>query len=410
MTNGAVTVDPARLTRRAAPAVIDIQRVLVDGDALPPQAGGLVRAVAGTKDLQVDYTSLSLAMPERANFKYRLRGLESDWHDAGPRRQAFYTNLGPGHYTFEVQGTNEDGIWSAKPTALSIEIPPTFVQSTGFRVLCALAVLIVIALVVRMRLRQIEARARERYRARLDERTRIAQDLHDTLLQGFQGLLLRFQRVAWGIPQELPARAEMERVLDQADEVVIDGRNRVTDLRLPPPDVGTLEQTLEALGRDLSGFHDASFGIRVDGTPRPLDACVHAELALVGREGLFNAFQHAKATAIALTMAYTDSALTISITDDGVGVPAETQLNGRSPGHWGLSGMRDRVAGVGGSFELRSTSGGGTGTGTGTGTEVVLSIPASRAYRQANRPPRLSGLSRWLRALMERALPRRAPG
>ncbi|HEY1397415.1 sensor histidine kinase [Roseateles sp.] len=402
MTNGVVTVDPARLTRSAAPAVLDIQRVLVNGTPLRPDVGGLVRAVAGTRDLQVDYTSLSLAMPERASFKYRLRGLETNWHEAGSRRQAFYTNLGPGNYTFEVQGTNEDGVWSAKPAALAIEIPPTFLQSTGFRVLCALAVLIAIALVVRMRLRQIEARARERYRARLDERTRIAQDLHDTLLQGFQGLLLRFQRVAWGIPDELPARAEMERVLDQADAVVIEGRNRVTDLRLPPPDAGTLEQTLEALGRDLSGFHDAAFRIHVEGTPRALDACVHAELALVGREGLFNAFQHAKATTIALTIAYTDAAFTIRIADDGVGVPPQTQVDGHSPGHWGLSGMRERVTGVGGSFELRSAPG--------EGTEVLLSIPAAQAYRRRDKPPRLPALQRWLRDLLGRALPTRAPG
>ncbi|ANH69180.1 hypothetical protein ABE85_19315 [Mitsuaria sp. 7] len=402
MTNGVVTVDPARLKRAAAPAVLDVQRVLVNGAPLTPQSGGLVRAVAGTKDLQVDYTSLSLAMPERANFKYRLRGLETTWHEAGARRQAFYTNLGPGNYTFEVQGTNEDGVWSAAPASFAIEIPPTFLQSTGFRVLCALAVLMAIALLVRMRLRQIEARARERYRARLDERTRIAQDLHDTLLQGFQGLLLRFQRVAWGIPDESPARAEMERALDQADAVVIEGRNRVTDLRLPPPDVGTLEQTLEALGKDLSGFHDAAFRFSVDGTPRLLDACVHAELALVGREGLFNAFQHAKATGIALTIAYTDATFTMKIADDGVGVPTATQVDGHSPGHWGLSGMRERVTRVGGSFELRSAPG--------AGTEVLLGIPAAQAYRRRDKPQRLPALQRWLRDLLGRALPTRAPG
>ena len=402
MTNGVVTVDPATLTRGDGPPAIDIQRVIVNGAPLQREQGGTLRAVAGTRDLQVDYTSMSLAMPERAVFRYRLRGLETAWHDAGPRRQAFYTNLGPGRYEFEVQASNDEVTWSAKPAALAIEIPPTFLQSTGFRVLCALAVLIAIALVVRMRLRQIEARARERYRARLDERTRIAQDLHDTLLQGFQGLLLRFQRVAWGIPGELPARAEMERVLDQADAVVIEGRNRVTDLRLPPPDAGTLEQTLEALGRDLSGFHDAAFRIHVEGAPRALDACVHAELALVGREGLFNAFQHAKATTITLTIAYTDATFTIRIADDGVGVPPQTQVDGHSPGHWGLSGMRERVTGVGGSFELRSAPG--------AGTEVLLSIPAAQAYRRRGKPPRLPELQRRLRDLLGRALPTRAPG
>ncbi|WP_431261326.1 triple tyrosine motif-containing protein [Roseateles chitinivorans] len=393
-----VVVDPAARTNAAPPPVIDIQRVSTNGLRVAPGPDGRVVPAAGTRDLQIDYTSLSLAMPERTRFKYRLRGLETDWHEAESRRQAFYSNLGPGHYVFEVLATNADGVWSRKPATRVVEIPPTFLQSTVFRLLCAVLVLALAAFLVLMRLRQLEARAAERYRTRLEERTRIAQDLHDTLLQGFQGLVLRFQRVAWGIPETLPARAEMERALDRADEIVIDGRYRITDLRQAPPGSRPLEQTLESLGNDLASFHDASFHLGVDGVPRPLDAGVCAELALVAREGLFNAFQHSKATRIGAHVSYSGPHFALRITDDGVGVPPEVQADGQRPGHWGLSGMRDRVTRVGGSFQLRSAPG--------DGTEILVSVPAAQAYPRVGERPAFTSLQRWIRALLGRVTPK----
>ncbi|HEY4081485.1 MAG TPA: two-component regulator propeller domain-containing protein [Burkholderiaceae bacterium] len=395
VTNGVVVVDPATLAGApAASTALQIQRVSASGTPVTPHQVGLVQPPAGTQDLQIDYTSLSLAMPERIRFKYRLSGLETSWHDAGARRQAYYSNLGPGRYVFEVLGTDADGVWSPKPATLAIEIPPTFVQSLTFRALCAVLALALIALLVLMRLRQLEARAAERYLARLNERTRIAQDLHDTLLQGFQGLVLRFQRVAWGIPEALPARAEMERVLDRADEIVIEGRHRVTDLRQEPSDSRPLEQTLESLGNDLASFHEASFEMRLDGESRPLAAGVHGELALVAREALFNAFQHSKATRIEAHVTYAETGLSMSVSDDGVGVPPQTQANGQRPGHWGLSGMRERVTRVGGSFALRSPPGGST--------QLVVSVPAAQAYLSAGENPGSASRLIWRMALFGR--------
>ncbi|WP_416760369.1 two-component regulator propeller domain-containing protein [Roseateles sp. So40a] len=392
LTNALVTIDPATLKNDTAPPAVDVQRVMVNGIALQPTKAHFVEADAGTRDLQIDYASMSLAVPERARFRYRLRGLETEWHDAGARRQAFYTNLGPGRYDFEVQATHDDIAWSATPAAMAIDIPPTFTQSKTFRVLCVLAALALIALLAWLRLRQLEGRALERYRARLEERTRIAQDLHDTLLQGFQGLLLRFQRVAWGIPNELPARAEMERVLDRADEIVIEGRHRITDLRQAPSDAGPLESALESLGKDLAEYHDARFTIEVEGTSRPLETCVRSELALVGREGLFNAFQHAQASCIALHLNYAETGFSLRIVDDGVGVPLQVQEEGQRPGHWGLSGMRERVLRLGGSFELRSAPG--------QGAEIIVSVPAALAYPSAVDRPVLSKLQRGAREML----------
>lgn len=397
LTNALVTIDPATLASDSAPPPVDIQRVVVNGAPLARAQPSLVQAAAGTRDLRIDFASLSLAEPERARFRYRLRGQETDWQDAGARRQAFYTNLGPGRYTFEVQASNDGRIWSRSPASLAVDIPPTFFQSATFRILCVLLAIGLIALLVQMRLRQVEARALERYRARLDERTRIAQDLHDTLLQGFQGLMLRFQRVAWGIPDELPARAEMERVLDRADEVVIEGRHRITDLRQAPSDSAPLERTLESLGHDLAGYHDVAFKVSVDGTSRPLEAGARAELALVAREGLFNAFQHARARHIEVHLSYAETGFTLRISDDGVGVPLQTQLDGQRPGHWGLSGMRERAVRIGGSFELQSAPG--------EGTTLSVHVPAERAYPGAQDRPVLSKLQRGARVVLGGSTP-----
>ena len=399
LTNALVTVDPATLTSTIGPPGLDVQRVIANGAPLPPGPGGLVHAAAGTRELQVDYAALSLAVPERARFQYRLRGLEADWHDAGARRQAFYTNLGPGRYDFEVRATNDGVAWSDKPATLAIEIPPTFVQSLVFKVLCGVLLVAAAALLVRMRLRQLEARALAQYRVRLEERTRIAQDLHDTLLQGFQGLLLRFQRVSRLI-DEPRARVELERVMTQADEVVIEGRDRVADLRASPPDAGPLEQTLEAQGRDLSGYHDSAFRLHVEGPSRALEPTARTELALVAREALFNAFQHSRAALIEMTLRYTDAAFELQLKDDGVGLPPDTLAQGRSAGHWGLSGMRERMERLGGRFELRSAAG--------EGTIVLLALPASRAFGRPGKPGAFEGIRGRAEDLLQRMLARQA--
>jgi len=207
---------------------------------------------------------------------------------------------------------------------------------------------------------------------RVSERERIARDLHDTLLQGFQGLMLRFQAIADGIPEHEPARQQLEQVLVRADEVLIEGRDRVAALRMPSASLGNLAQTLAGVGQDLAQNHPSRFSLVVQGEPRELVPLVHEEVCFTAREAMFNAFQHARATGVVVEIHYGERTFGLKVRDDGRGIPAGLLQDGAPDGHWGMAGMRERAQRAGGRLQVWSRPG--------AGTEVQLEVPADRAY------------------------------
>jgi hypothetical protein len=197
---GVAWIDPARIARNALPPPVSIRALTVNGQVRrDPRDLTLPK---GASKLQIDYTALSLSIPERVRFRYRLDGVDKDWVEAGGRRQAFYTNLKPGRYRFQVVAANNDGVWNDKGAVLAFEIPPTFVQTSLFRTLCVLALIGLLWGLYALRLRQVSDRIHGRLQDRMAERERIARELHDTLLQGIQGLMLRLQSVADQIPAD----------------------------------------------------------------------------------------------------------------------------------------------------------------------------------------------------------------
>lgn len=380
LVNGVVTLDPAAIPRNALAPLVHVQRVVGSSPSqgAPGEAGeaGEGRLPAGTIDLHIDYTATSLAVPERVQFRYRLVGQDRDWQDAGTRRRAFYTNLAPGRYRFEVQAANEDGVWSAAPALHAFEIPPTPTQTLWFRIGLALAALVLLALALRYRARKSARRAQERLTVRLQERKRISQDIHDTLLQGFHGLVLRLEAIAAALGKRPPAqsRRELDEVLDLAEQVIAEGRDRIAELRLAPPGA-RLEDMIEPLGQALARYRDAEFRLGVQGRPRPLQAALHDQIGLIAREALFNAFQHAEARRIEVEVDYGEAAYRVVVRDDGKGLPAEVLAGRAVPGHWGLPGMRERVERIGGLLRLGSDPAGGT--------SIEVSVPAERAYGPA---------------------------
>ncbi len=378
---GVAWIDPARIGHNPRPPTVLLRSFSAGGIDYRP--GARLELPARTRNLAVGYTATSLGIPERVGFRYRLAGVDETWQDVGARREAFYTNLSPGDYRFEVLAANENGVWSREPAVQTFHIRPVFYQTRWFLLSCLLLAAGSLWIVYLMRLRQLGRHIRSRLQERHAERERIARELHDTLLQSIQGLILRFQAVAETLPPLDPARSAMEHALQRADDVLVEGRDRVLDLRATAPDAGNLEELLAAAGQELATLSDAHLEICTTGTPEVLDPIVRDEIYRIGREAILNALRHAGADRVVVEVDYGRDELRIRVFDDGRGIDEKTLEHGRRPGHWGLHGMRERAERIGARLRLWSRPG--------AGTEVELRLPADRVYR-----PRLRH-SRWPR-------------
>jgi signal transduction histidine kinase len=380
-----VSIDPAAIDTNAVPPPVHIQSIASGGTTYSTATG--VRLPVGASNLQIKYTALSLSMPDRVRFRYRLDGVDAEWQEAGTRREAFYTNLGPGSYRFQVIAANNDGVWNDAGATLAFVIPAAYYQATWFRVLCTLAAAAAAWGMYRRHVRRLAVQMQGRIEERLTERERIARELHDTLLQGFQGLVLRFQAVATTIPSTDPSRTLMEDALARADDVLVEGRDRVRGLRGAASAVGDLAAALAQFGEQLARDASAEFSVVIEGEPRALHPVVRDEAYWIGREALVNAFHHAEARRVEVEIAFGSRDLRLRLRDDGRGLEPEVLKKGGRAEHWGLPGMRERASRIGGRLELWSRAG--------AGTEVELRVPSPTAYPPAERRHRPS---RWWRA------------
>lgn len=366
-TAGVMRITPGGLVRNDAPPPILIRAVSVGGRPVPATAA--VVLPAGTSRLQIDYAALSLRTPSRVRFRFRLAGVDEAWVEAGSRRTAFYNNLPPGQYRFTVVGANDDGVWNTMGASLDVTVRPTFWQSRLFLVLCLLAFAVMVWALYRIRLRAVTGRIRTRMNERIAERERIARELHDTLLQGVQGLILRFQLIVDDLPRGQPQRAPLEQALDAADEVLGQARDRVLDLRAADR-AEDLEAALSKLAQGGEG--GPPVGVFVEGHPRALDEIAADEVLAIVGEAVANARGHAGAGCIEIRVSFGPRRLTVSVVDDGRGMAPEILRAGGRHGHFGLAGMRERARTLNGRLVVDSRQG--------KGTRIVVTIPARTAY------------------------------
>ena len=366
---GLAYVDPANIARNALPPPVTIRSLTAAGRNWTV-ADGRIRLPAGTDRLQIDYTGLSLTDAKANRFRYRLEGADTAWTDAEGRRQALYTNLGPGTYHFRVLAANNDGVWNKDGAVLSFEIAPRFYQTIWFAMLCALGAGGLLWLLYRQRLRIIADRTRAGFEAQLSERERIARELHDTLLQGFQGLVLRLQAVAERLPRGGDARVALEGALDRADDVLLEGRDRVRALRETMEPV-MLRPRLSALAGEILP-DDIHVAIGENGRSRPVCAPVADEIAAIVAEALANTARHAHAAQVQVRIIHGLDRLTVTLRDDGIGLPAAVLAAGHRDGHFGLVGMRERATRLSGTLSITSNPD--------DGTHVTLVVPARLAY------------------------------
>jgi signal transduction histidine kinase len=366
-------VDPNHLPYNSVIPKVAIQDFYGDGRSYDPHS--TIQLPPLTRNLQIDFTAPSFVVPQRVRFRYRLEGWDAKWQDPGMRRQSFYTNLRPGPYRFSVSASNDDGVRDDKDASISFTILPAFYQTRWFYALAACGCVAILIALHKMRTRQVATQVRGRLEARLAERERIARELHDTLLQGVQGLIWRFQAATDRIPSGEPARQMMEQSLDRADRLLGESRDRVKDLRPLASSAANLAQALAVEGEQLAQLHPAEFRVSVQGAARDLHPLVHEEGLFIAREALSNAFQHANAREIEVELTYGDRELQVRIRDDGQGMRTDVQHAGGKTGHFGLIGMRERAEKLGAQLEIWSKPE--------TGTEVDLRVPARVAYGPA---------------------------
>ncbi|MGE8361011.1 sensor histidine kinase [Pseudomonas sp.] len=379
---GVVWIDPAAIEPLAGSPRILIDGFNVDGHSVPLDPPPTLSPES--RRIEISYSALSLSAQEDLNFSYRLDGVDTAWHPLDTNRSAVYSGLGPGTYRFRVIASDQAGVSSDHEAQLTFSIQPLFYQKPLFILLCVVLLAGLLWALHLLNMRRVAANLRARLEARHEERERIARELHDTLLQGVQGLVLSFQAASQLIDEQHPARARMERALDRADEVIAEGRDRVNDLRRLNQPAPALIDAFALLARDLEQDGSTAFSLDTRGTPLPLHPLVREESYLIGREAIVNALRHAGASRIAITIAYNRHTFDVSIVDDGRGIPQDYLPPNARPNHWGLCGMLERADKMGGRLLIRSGANGGT--------DIHLSVPAQTAYRY-----RPGWLQRWLR-------------
>jgi signal transduction histidine kinase/ligand-binding sensor domain-containing protein len=377
---GMSVIDPRQLPINKIPPPVHIEEVIADDKAHDVSSGLRLQLPPLIPHLEIGYTALSLVAPEKILFRLKLEGWDRDWQDVGNRRRAYYTNLSPGNYRFRVAASNNSGVWNETGASLDFSIAPAYYQTTWFQGSCVAAFLGLIWSLHRLRLHQIAQRFNAGLEARVNERTRIARELHDTLLQSFQALMFHFQAVNDLLPAGKQKEA-LEKVLDRADQAIVEGRNAIQNIRSSTTATNELAHAVTVLGEELAGSHDGetsptTFRVSVEGTPRDLRPILRDDIYRIAREALRNAFRHAQASQIEADITYGESLLRLRVRDDGKGIDPKHLHAGRD-GHWGLPGMRERAREIGAQFEMWSE--------VGAGTEVELRIPGSIAYETAGR-------------------------
>jgi len=357
--NGVAIVDPARIRSNSLPPPVVIEELVVDGNPLDISAGSEIPFRG--RQVHIKYTGLSLMVPERVRFKYRLDGLDRKWTETGSVRSVDYVNLWPGPYRFHVEACNNDGVWNLAGTSLAFRIEPYFYQTKWFAALCTLTLALIVRGIHLTRVRMLVTR----YEAIASERARLTRELHDSLLQGFVAVVYQLEAAARQIVSAPESgKQRLERAIDQADRALGEARRTMLAMRLPALENSTLPEALSRIADGLTQGTDIAFHLDVRGRVRQLPYDAQANVFLIGREAITNSVNHARPSRILAALTYSSKHVRLTVEDDGEGFDLEEGM--AKHGHWGMAGMRERAHQMGAAFSV------GSSPGHGTKVEVVV--------------------------------------
>jgi len=381
-------VRPRELMVNPLAPPVQIERLVANG--LSYDLSQPVRLPSSIRDLTIEYTALSFVAPETIHFRYRLQGQDGNWREVVNDRRVQYSNLAPGHYRFRVIANNNSGVWNERGAALDISIAPAYWQTLWFRAACTLLLVATLWLLYQARLLRIARTFERTLNARVAERTRIARDLHDTLLQSFHGLLLQFQAASHLFKQRPDeAKQLLDGAINQAAEAITEGRDAVQGLRSSVEESNNLAEAIGSLAKELAADQARSrpggstvgpidIRLNIDGIAQDLHPIVRDEIYRIAAEALRNAVQHSCGNRIEVQLHFGRRSLRLRVHDNGVGIDPDVVGAGGREGHFGLAGMRERAELAGGQLAIWSAPD--------VGTEVEFTVPATRVYAPARIP------------------------
>ncbi|HET6974995.1 MAG TPA: two-component regulator propeller domain-containing protein [Pyrinomonadaceae bacterium] len=363
-------IDPENLFKNDTPPLVVIEGLVADRKNY--SAIEKLRLPARTTGLEIDYTALSFSVPQKVLFRYKLDGYDVDWQEPGTRRQAIYSDLGPGTYTFHVIAANNDGVWNETGATLVFTIPPAWFQTIWFRLLCIVAAVLILFGLYRLRVRQIARVISLRFDERLAERTRLARDLHDTLLQTIHGCTMVANDALEKPADSDYMRRAMERLSTWLNQATEEGRAALNSLRTSTTERNDLAEGFRRATQDGLVPSSMTVDVAVVGAPKEMHPIVRDEVFRIGYEAIRNSIVHSNASSLRIELRY-EHDLLVSVKDNGVGIDPVIVTEGKTH-HFGLQGMRERAARIGGKLTLV--------TSPATGTEVIIIVPGSIVFRK----------------------------
>lgn len=371
MGHGIVAVDPAATMPAPFAPQVHVDEVAIDGVVQPNPLE--VTLDAGALRIDIRYTGVDLSHGPDARFRYRLDGFDSDWIDAGTQRLASYTRLAPGSYRFRVSARDVRGKWAPAESVVEVKVLAPFYLKGWFLMAVVLGLMSALWAYHRAILRTRSA-------AIHDERSRLARDIHDSLLQGFGGIALQLHAVSQRLPLRTEERTRLDRILGLIDRTLTHARKVVWDIR-QPHELGDLATAIHMSAHRIFAETETEVALDVAGRVRDLPMNVRSDCVRIIEEALTNVRKHADATHVFVRLSYSWNELQISVRDDGRGFDIEDAA--KRIGHWGLQGIQERAKRTRASVTIFSRPG--------AGTEISLAVPIRRwsAWsRQGQRHPR----------------------
>jgi signal transduction histidine kinase len=361
-TRGAAELRPGRNKIHQPPPPVVIESIDVDDVAFHPMQ--LAEVAPDRSRLSFEYTGLSFLAPHKIQFRYKLEGFDRDWIYAGTRRTAYYTNVPPGHYWFRVAASNNEGLWNEHGASFLIRIRPHYYQTWWFILLLLVVAALLAYAVYYWRVRQVQAQ----FNAVLQERNRIAREIHDTLAQGFVGVSVQLEIISRLLGSSVEAAKEhLDQARAQVRHSLSDARKSIWELRSQSGEDQDFAIRLSNAAKQLTASSPVKVQLQVHGPYRPLKTEIENEILRITQEAVTNAVRHSGAQHISIDLTFDAKKLRVVVGDDGCGFHHHGDLSGPN-GHFGLKGMRERAQQINGELIVNSE--------IGRGTKVCVEVPA----------------------------------